>query len=304
MGRTLYVINPAGNGGAGIRVWQRIRRAHEGVIDADDVRHTERPGHARELAAGTDGVDLIVAVGGDGTAGEVLSGIMDRPEPRPRLAILPAGTGNDIARQVGAFPLERAIAALEAGEAATYDLIRIDCRVDGAPATRHAFVYGTAGFSALLKFRPWMKRFLGATVGSYLSMILALFEFRPPVMKLVWDDGSVNERLWMAVIANAERAAGASMHIAPGARTDDGRLDVSLIPAKSKPMMLATLLPKVPSGRHVEDPQVRYFRTTAITVETDVPMLVEIDGDIHGRTPATFAVRPCAVEIVGTTAPR
>ena len=77
------------------------------LISNADVRYTERPGHAREIAAAAAGCDLIVAVGGDGTTGEVLSGIMDRASPRPRLAILPAGTGNDIARHVGAFPLER-----------------------------------------------------------------------------------------------------------------------------------------------------------------------------------------------------
>ncbi|MCP5367303.1 MAG: hypothetical protein H6906_07315 [Hyphomicrobiales bacterium] len=304
MGRTLFIINPAGNGGAGRRVWDTYRRGHGTGLDAGDVAFTRRPGHARALAAGAEGVDLIVAVGGDGTAGEVLSGIMERPVPRPALALLPAGTGNDIARHVGAYPLDRAIRALDAGAGADYDLIRIDCLVDGAAATRHAFVYGTAGFSALVKFRPWMKRLLGASVGSYLSTILAMFPFRPPRMSIRWDDGAAGGThrgpLWMAVVANAEHAAGASMRIAPGADTADGWLDVSLIPARPKPVLLATLLPKVPSGRHVQDPGVRYFRATGMTVETDAPMLVEIDGDIHGATPATFTVCPRAVRIVGT----
>ena len=80
MSNILYIINPAGHGGAGKKVWERMQSTLPDRIDPDDVHFTERQGHAREIAAAAEGYDIVAAVGGDGTVGEVLSGIMALPE--------------------------------------------------------------------------------------------------------------------------------------------------------------------------------------------------------------------------------
>ena len=98
MSKSLYIINPAGHGGVGPRVWEEFKTLWSDLIDPEHIVITERPGHAREIVVSTQGYDIFTAIGGDGTVGEVISGIMEHPEPRPRLAIIPAGTGNDIAR--------------------------------------------------------------------------------------------------------------------------------------------------------------------------------------------------------------
>lgn len=300
MAQTLFIVNAASNGGAGIRAWEAFVRSFPDDIPAEDVRFTERQGHAHELARVAAGRDLVVAVGGDGTVGEVISGIMECPEPRPALAVLPSGTGNDIARHVGCFPLPQAIAALTRPHRGKFDLIRIDCR-DGAgrPVSRYAFLYGTAGFSTLVKFKPWMKRFLGVGIGSYLSAILALIDFRPPAMTVRVGDAVFDGRLWMIVVSNSEFAAGGTMRMAPDARTDDGEMNLTVIPARPKPLLLATVLPKVPSGRHTESPGVSYFAASEdVQVDADRAVLVEIDGDVFGFTPARFSMCPGAIEIV------
>ncbi len=293
MDRVLYIVNPASNGGAGIRVWQRYNRELAAPIPPQHIHFTEHASHARQLAGAAAGFDLIVAVGGDGTVGEVISGIMmagDGNNPRPALAVLPAGTGNDIARHIGAFPLQKAISILRHRRIKYFDLIRIECQGENGSLRRHAFLYATAGFSALLKFRPWMKRYLGPAMGTYLSMILALLRFRTPKMTVRWAGGGHSGPLFMAIAANAESVAGASIRLAPGAEADDGALDLLLIPAKSKPALLGALLPKIPSGRHVDASGVQYFRAESMMVDADRPVLVEVDGDIYGYTPATFTV--------------
>lgn len=302
MRRVFYIVNPASNGGSGSRVWERYKRLFPGQIATQDVHFTRHTGDARAQAETVMDYDMIVAVGGDGTVGEVISGIMARNvkqnDTRPALAVLPAGTGNDIARHIGAFPLDKAISTLRDGQIKSFDLIRIECQGDDGPLSRHAFLYGTAGFSALLKFKPWMKRYLGATIGTYLSMILALLEFRPPEMTVTWQDGSYSGPLWMAIAANAEKVAGASIRLAPNAKTDDGVLDMLLIPAKSKPTMLGSLLPRIPTGRHISVAGVQYFRSSTLEVDAERPVLVEIDGDVFGYTPATFAVSPRALRVL------
>lgn len=300
MNRVLYIVNPISNGGMGLKVWKRFMALSSTTISSQDIHFTTHSDHARELAKDARGYQRIVAVGGDGTVGEVISGIManTHQQNRPALAVLPAGTGNDIARHVGAFPLQQAISTLQEGHLETYDLIGIDCQGTHGPLHRYAFLYATAGFSALVKFKPWMKRYLGPAIGTYVSMILALIDFRPPKMTVSWDGGSHTGPLWMAIAANAESVAGASIRLAPGAKTDDGKLDLLLIPAKSKPAMLATVLPKIPTGRHIDVADVQYFQSNTMHISADHPMLVEIDGDVFGYTPALFTLYPKVLNIL------
>jgi diacylglycerol kinase family enzyme len=88
------------------------------------------------------------------------------------------------------------------------------------------------------------------------------------------------------------------MCVAPGARTDDGELNAVIIPSRSKLKMMTKTLPKVASGAHVHEPGVLYFPVKKIEVVSDPPVILDIDGDIFGMTPATFAVCPKAVQVL------
>jgi len=297
MGNILYVVNPAGHGGAGIKVWEQFASKWSDRIDSRDVHFTERQGHAREIAASAEGYDIVTAIGGDGTVGEILSGIMDRQEPRPRLAIIPAGTGNDIARNLGILSFQSALDALQGDHTRKVDLIRIDCQVEGRSAHRYAFLLGSVGFSANTMIRPWMKRILGPTGAYYLATILQIMTFRAPHMKAHWEEYEFSGVAWMVIVANVERTSGGSMCLAPGAHFDDGELNVSIIPSQSKLKEVVTMLPKVASGGHVNEPGVLYFPAKEIEVESDPSAVIDIDGDIFGMTPATFTVCPRAVQV-------
>ncbi len=133
MGSALYIINPAGHGGSGLQTWARFRALWPDSIAEDDVRVTERSGHAREIAATAARYETLVAVGGDGTVSEVISGLMDRAGLRPRVAIVPGGTGNDIARNLGMGTLESAVAALLDGVPRSVDIVEVEAWVDGRP---------------------------------------------------------------------------------------------------------------------------------------------------------------------------
>jgi len=129
---TLFIINPAGHGGTGTTTWERFQALWPEQIDPEHAIVTERPGHAREIAVSAMGFDALAAVGGDGTVGDVMSGILDRPGQRPRLAIIPAGTGNDIARNTGIQSMEHAVSALRNGRLRAFDMIRVDYRDEGS----------------------------------------------------------------------------------------------------------------------------------------------------------------------------
>ena len=299
MARALYVINPAGHGGTGLSAWEDFGALWPKPIDPNHVVVTERRGHARQIAASSADYDTIVAVGGDGTANEVLSGILDRPQPQPRLAIVPAGTGNDIARNVGVRSIEDAVTVMLDGRDRAYDIIRVDWVIDGRPQHGYSFLQGTVGFSAVPGVRPWMKRLLGPTVAYYLGAILQMVAYRPPDMTILVDGNDHSGRTWMVVVGNSERTSGDSMCLSPGARLDDGELNVTIIPVgKSKLRMLVRLMPKLASGDHVKEPHISYQPARRIEVGSDGPVVMDLDGDVVSTSHATFTVLPRALRIV------
>lgn len=294
----LYVINPAGHGGAGMAAWREFQALWPDVIDPGDVMITERAGHAQEIAASYAG-GTLVTVGGDGTVNEVISGLQSRREPHARLAIVPAGTGNDIARNVGIVSVDDAVSALGAGADRTFDLVQVDWDARGTQRRRYAFLYGNAGFTAIPAVRPWMKRILGPTVAYYLGTLIQVFAYRPPSVVVEADGRRFSGRAWMVMAANVERSGGGSMCLAPGARADDGELNVVIVPVDTSKLKVAIrLFPRIPTGAHVDEPDVHYFPAKQVSVRADPPAPVELDGDVLGETPVTFTICPSRVRIV------
>lgn len=299
MAKVLYLINPAGRGGAGMRTWAEFKETWGEPIGADDVRVTERPGHAREIASCVPGYDILAAVGGDGTVGEIISGVLDREDDAlPHVAIVPGGTGNDIARSLGMGTREAAVAALRAGLPRAVDIVKVESQAHSGPQCDFAFLYGSAGFSSLPLVKPWMKRWLGPAVAYNLATFLEIMVFRAPRLSVRWEEGAFEGRSWMAVAGNAERVSGGSVCLSPGASVEDGLLDITIYPNRPRLLMLTQLFPKIPSGAQVDEPDVAYFRTARIVVDSEPPSLVEIDGDLLGATPASFEVIPHAVTMM------
>ncbi len=295
----MYIINPAAFGGQGSNAWSKFQSQWLGRLDAEDIFITKRAGDAREIAMSSRDYEILAAVGGDGTAGEILSGIMEHRDTRPKLAIIPGGTGNDIARNAGIFSVEDSVAALLGKHTQTFDLLRVDCQVDGRSAYRYAFLGGNVGLSAraFSMLKPWMKRFLGPKGAYHFCMILGIIAYRPPHMTVRWADQVYSGRTWTVIVGNVERAAGDSMCIAPGARTGDGELNVTIVAYQSKTKILCKMS-KIATGAHIDEPFVSYFPVKKIDVDSDPPAGLEIDGDIFGTTPATFTVCPRAVQIL------
>lgn len=298
MNNTRYIINPEGSGGAGLKRWERFKAIRKGPIDPAQVALTTHAGHARELASSFDGCDTIVVAGGDGTIGEVISGIMDRSEPRPKLGIIPCGTGNDIARNVGILSMDDAVAALCYSTPRSFDLIKINRTVDNQTETRHAFLFANAGFSAIPMMKPWMKRLLGATGAYYFSTLLQALGYHPPKMEVSVDGKQFNGELFLVMAGNAEYAGGGSMRIAPDARTDDGQLNISIIQSIPKLKLITQLFSSIANGTHIHEPEVSYFTGKKITVNSTPPAPLDLDGELFGTTPATFTICPNALTIL------
>ena len=296
--RRLFIVNPVARGGRGLASWQSIERQLADPDASNEVRFTTAPGAARVLAAEARAYTTLVAVGGDGTVGEVISGIMAQAEPRPRLAIVPTGTGNDIARQVGITTVAKALHLLTQGVPRAHDLFRVDFLAGGQAAHRYGFIYGTAGFTVNPMVKPWMKRWLNPTFAYRLGAVLAVAVFHPPTMVVKAAGRRFDGETWIVIAANTEWAGGASMRIAPGAATDDGQLNITVARARNRFEACFKLLTKVASGRHIGEPGVDFFPAEAVEVASTPPATIDIDGDVVGTTPATITIVPGALELL------
>jgi len=299
--RILLIANPASGQHRGER---RLAQASERLASlghAVTAALTESAGHATRLAkSNAPDFEIIAALGGDGTVNEVANGLMAvEPGERPTLATLPVGTGNDVALTYGLAHFESAIDALAKGSTRTLDVIRVQLMRDGKSVTRHALLFVAAGFAAevIRKTGPRVKRIFGRRFSYSVGLFRALASFRAPEFSVKWDGGETSGRMFQVCAGNTEFAAGGVMRISPGARPDDGLLNISLVDALGR-LQIVRRFPSILSGRYVEDERVDYFTGKRLEIDAVPPAELQADGDIIGTTPATIELLPGALQLV------
>jgi YegS/Rv2252/BmrU family lipid kinase len=291
--RALVVHNPtAGGGRAGRLAPQVVERLHGDGVEV--AQHQTRSLEDARLAAcqAAGGVEVVVAVGGDGTVGACAAGLADAgPGARAALGVVPAGGGNDAARSLG----------LPAGDplAAAGLLTRLRRRpADLATVAGRAYLnVAGAGFDSevnrvanqRLRWARGKPRYVGAVLAQ-------LVVGRPAAFELALDGQATRLEGWLVAVANGP-SYGGGMRVAPQASLADGLLDVVVIGAIGKLEFLRTF-PKVFSGGHVDHPAVAVHRAARVELAADRPLAVYADGEPAGALPATFQVHPSAVTVL------
>ena len=299
--RILLIANPASGQHRGER---RLAQASERLASLGHTvtgTLTESAGHATHLAkSNAPDFEIIAALGGDGTVNEVANGLMAvEPGERPALATLPVGTGNDVALTYGLAHFESAIDALAKGGTRTLDVIRVQLMRDGKSVTRHALLFVAAGFAAevIRKTGPRVKRIFGRRFSYSVGLFRALASFRAPEFSVKWDGGERSGQMFQVCAGNTEFAAGGVMRISPGARPDDGLLNISLVDVLGR-LQIVRRFPSILSGGYVEDERVDYFTGKRLEIDAVPPAELQADGDIIGTTPATVELLPGALQLV------
>jgi YegS/Rv2252/BmrU family lipid kinase len=240
------------------------------------------------------GWPLVVAIGGDGTVNEVVNGLIDHDgRSGGVLGAIMTGRGRDACRNLGiAADHEAAMHRLVHGED-----IRVDLGAAEWSGTAARFFVGSAGagFDAVAATHAQSSKRSG-TVPYVLGVLAALREHRPVPASITLDGQPTwTGSLTAAIVANGPFYGG-GMRIAPGARADDGHLDVVIVGPLRRAELLARL-PTVYWGAHLRNARVTTGRGRQITIETDPAVAVHVDGEPVATTPVRLTVHPGALRV-------
>lgn len=260
---------------------------------------TERPRHGTQLArqACADGVDLVIAAGGDGTVHEVVNGLLSGPHgaPVPELGLVPLGSGCDYARtfEVPADP-RSALGAIITADARTVDVGEVTYQENGNEITRLFANIAEVGIGGSCVARAArLPRFLGPAMYG-IAFVLTLPRFERLRARVTLDAATYEGPLTDLVVANG-RVFGGGMHVAPNADPADGLFDVQIHYGTKTDYVWA--LPKVYKGTHIPHPRIEEHRAKTVTIEADPAGLIEADGEVLGTTSATFTIVPGALSL-------
>jgi len=293
--RAKLIINPHADLGRASQKSDELNpiiKEFEGV----DCIETSYPSHAMEIAeqAADEGYGLIIAAGGDGTAHEVINGIMKTPSGRrPRLGVVPLGSGNDFSFAVGvdSNPVNALRQALT-GESKWVDIGRF---TDGMGRDGYFANAIGIGFDTVVTIRSRRLTFFQGFF-LYLAAVVQtiILNHDAPRMQVKTDLEEWDQEMLMLVLCNGGREGG-GFRINPQAKPDDGVFHYAGINKVSRPMMFR-LIPEVMKGTHGRFPQVRMGEFHSLELKSDKPLYIHTDGEI--LTGFDADVRQLMVEIL------
>lgn len=292
--RICVIFNPTARGDKARRF-----RAQLDLIGAHAaLKQTTCAGDARRLAAAAvnEGFDIVVAAGGDGTVNEVLNGLGDAPDGfvRTRLGVLPLGTVNVFARELG-LPLATLPAwnAVLRGCECRIDLAWAEWRSAAGSERRYFAQLAGAGLDArAIELVSWP---LKKKIGPLAYVWAGLQALREPAPQITISDGKTSIKGALVLLGNG-RLYGGHYVLFAQASFRDGLLDAAVFPKagwgtllRCGPALLACK--RLPAGL------TETVRGATLTLTSDTPVPFELDGELVGHLPATFGLSPNSLRV-------
>ena len=269
-----------------------------------ECRSVTDPASAAEAArqAAADGVERVVAVGGDGTVHLVANGLMALgPDERPALGVLPMGTGNDLARTLGFDPDEdpaTLVTRLRDAELRAVDVLR----ATSAGATRYIINALTGGFSGALHDALTDEQKAAWGPFAYLiSAVETLPDLEPFRVDVGWEDGPPETLSVLNLAVANGRTAGGNGPVAPRASLEDGLLDVVLVrdaPALDLARLATRALAAHGGGPdYLDDDLVVFNQARSVRLASEPGLPLVADGEPWCDTPFEVRVVPGALRV-------
>lgn len=278
------ILNPAAGSGSGRRTRPEVERELSRRGISFTLEETRGRGHALELAcaAARRGAGTVVAAGGDGTIHEVVNGLLQARDEggagEAALGVVPIGTGNDFVKTVaGGTDRRLAYRTIADGVIRHFDLGRV--RWDGGS---EYFMNGIGtGIDVEVVRQITRLPRLPGVIRYLVGLVKALRRFRPLGLGISIAGEVIEQRVMVVAVGNGF-CLGGGFHLFPGARPDDGELDLCIVEELNL-RGIATVLPRILRGRHVGHPRVTMRRAAAVEIiaREEAPLFFQVDGELR-----------------------
>jgi len=293
--RACVIFNPAAKG----QKAERFRRCLDEIAKEATLKQTAAPRDARRLAAQAvaDGFDTVIAAGGDGTLNEVLNGIGDAPEgfQRVRLGVLPLGTVNVFARELG-LPTqpERAWQILRRGHERRIDLPYF---FNDAAETREQIYFaqlaGAGLDSRAIELVDWSVK---KKIGPLAYVVAGLKAIGEPQAEITVSDGTRSVTGELVLVGNG-RKYGGDFRVFPDAKLDSGVLEICVFP-KINWGVLARCGSRLLLTQTLPSAGVIRLRGPAFSLIAKTSTRFEVDGELAGHLPAQLGIVPAGLRVL------
>ena len=290
----LFIVNPFAGKGNALSV---AKHALE-VLNKNGIKTTlfisQSKGDISNITSKYNSNDFtsVAVLGGDGTMHEVLNAVMEN-ESWLKLSYLlfPCGTGNAFNYDLDCLTSDKAIDLLLNGKDTLIDIAEVKTNARSI----WSFNIVGCGLVAHINVLAEKMRWLGSARYTVASLIKILSN--PTIKAKVIANGKEVNTEFCFLFACNTRYTGKAMKMAPMASLNDGKIDL-LIVKKASRLTLLGLFPKVFSGKHMDSPLLQYVQTSHLKIETEIPEIVNIDGEIKGNTSLEILMHPKKLKII------
>lgn len=301
----VVIANRTAAAGRVKRRWKRVQRALDAHLPAYELHFTTHPRHATELAKdhAARGVKQFIAVGGDGTMHEVLTGILRAvpPDGTTTLGVIPMGTGGDFKRLLKhADDLDETVRAIASNQARAVDVGRVNFQNHRGERETRTFLNSMSfGLGGLVdKYVNETPKFLGGKASFHLATLRALANYKNTHVHLQIDGKDEGEHEVTNVFVTNGRFTGGGMLVGPESHINDGCFEVSLIPNLGVFWMMRNIR-KLYDGSYRDLPRVKLWRAKEIraTHLNHEMGLLDVDGEHIGKLDAVIDMLPQAIRM-------
>ncbi len=265
-----------------------------------ELHETAYPHHATEITSTifADTQTYIIAIGGDGTASEVMNGIMRNPQRENIvLGIIPCGTGNDFLKDYEIYTVEEALKRIQKNQPSTLDIGKITW-LDSPNIEPVYFmnIFGTGVIAEGARLRRDVYSWAGKC-GYHFAFVHMLPGLREQAVTLQMDGGEkINPKISVLSVCNSQYT-GNGMRISPVSSTSDGKLDLLYTENLSR-WELLKLFVSLPSGKHLQHPKIRHIPFKKMVLEMDKEQYVMMDGEVKRGRSIEIEILPRMVQFL------
>ena len=287
------IVNPYSGGGKGLEIKKKILPVFEKSNIELDVIETTHQNHAEELAQSLEfnGYSGLCPIGGDGTMHEVINGMLKRNNKQKiPIGLITGGSGNSFMHDLDLVDPIKSAEAVINGKKQWIDVVDLNMK------DRQTYIFNIIGWGLVTDagIRAEYMRWLGTSRYTLAAAIEVIFK-KSRKARLIIDDEIIDDEFLFIIGCNTKHT-GKGMQMAPRSNLSDGLIDIVAVRSASR-LEMFNLLPKVFDGSHIHHPKLEYFQVKNFSIETEQPDVLNLDGEISGKTSFRAQVLPNAIEV-------